>query len=66
MEYPRRAVIYWLTRNRDNIARIKAKYHIYGTNINGESIATADTPRDYELLVECERRALLKIRNKPI
>lgn len=65
MEYPCRKVIYWLTRKPINIARIKARYYIHGTSINGESIAYVRDADEYELLRECERRGLIKIRNKP-
>lgn len=58
----KRVAIYWNTKDREVIARIRKRFGIAsGTTVNGESPAEI-TDEDMPLLLETARRGLIHIR----
>ena len=59
-------VIYWHRRLSQNaLDKIKRRFHITGTTVNGESIATIDDG-DEEAFRKCSAGVFLIARNKTI
>ncbi|MEG1580892.1 MAG: hypothetical protein RR386_06490 [Bacteroidaceae bacterium] len=56
--------IYWHTRNRKAIYKIRERFNISnGMTLNGETTCTIND-EDLELLREVERKGYVQIRNK--
>lgn len=61
-----KVTIYWATADRDAIDKIRKRFGIPRyTSINGETEACI-REEDMPLLLECEKRKFIQIRNKPI
>lgn len=59
-----KTVIYW-TCDKDARRRIKLRFGIKaGMQFNGETVCEI-AEKDYPVLLECQNRKFLKIRNKP-
>ena len=59
-----KTTIYWVTRDRESIRKIRHKFGIpFYTSVNGET--ETDIPDGLmPLLMECERRGYIQIRHK--
>lgn len=58
-------IIYWKTKDRATMAKIKRTFGISGITVNGESIAEV-TPENEDAFNGCIRRGFFITRNKPI
>ena len=59
-----KVTVYWLTRDREAVRRIREKFAMpCYTTVNGETEAEID-PEQMPLLLECERLKFITIRKK--
>ena len=64
MKAKTKVVIYWITKEREKIDRIRKKFDLGNyVSVNGETPADISN-KDMDLLVETERRGYIEIRIK--